>query len=261
MRSNLASRLLALVALVAILRLASDAAGGAAPALFAVVSVLAATSVTALAARRFAADDPPRRPWALRAAALALVLAARLADPLQTALAGPAGVRAAHVLLIAANALGAAAMLGFLGVIRAAGLTPRLRGPGGLALAAAALLALAAASSALAHLSADLQNPGAPAAWVHALAAAASTVADAIVFVAGAALLRALAPMRDGAAAWPYLLLAIDGACFLAIDLAAASAAPEHRGLIALLGALGGAAGLTAAVAQIAVLRRGLGPP
>lgn len=254
-KSDLAARLAAAFVGVALALAALAASPAEVAAVGRVVTVLVGIVVTAAAARAFAHDDPPRRPWSIRAAALVLLLAARLVDPLQAALLPGPRVRLAHVLIIVANALGAAAMVGFAAVIRASGLGTRERGAGDLALGAAALVAALVAARTLAGIQGPLLDTSDLASWVRALALTASTLADAIVFIVAAGLVRVLAPMRDGVVAWPYLLLAIDGACFLVLDLASTSEYPALVGLTEVVSVIGASAGIVAALAQIAIVR------
>lgn len=254
-KSDLAARLALAFVGVALALAALAASPAEVAAVGRVVTVGVGIVVTGAAARSFAPDDPPRRPWSVRAAALVVLLAARLVDPLQAALGAGPGVRVAHVLIIVANALGAAAMVGFAAVIRASGLASRERGPGDLLLVAAALLATLVAARTLAGIGDPLFQPDDLASWVRALAITASTLADAIVFIVAAGLVRALAPMRDGVVAWPYLLLSIDGACFLVLDLASTSDDPSLTGLTEVVSVVGASAGIVAALAQIAILR------
>lgn len=191
----------------------------------------------------FSAGDPPRRPWALRSAAVGLVFTAHALQRLAGA-SGPLDL----LLLIAANLLGAAAVLGFLQVLRRSGLAAPMTGPGA---ALVGLLALAAALV-VAAIAARI----APVADLRAAALLVSTFCDALVFVGSAALLRRIYALRGGLVARPYLLLALDGSCFLCADLGHAFGGVALAAALPLLGALGGAAGAAAGLAQAALLRR-----
>src|SRR5690606_30257530 len=114
-----------------------------------------------------------------------------------------------HGILIVANLLGAAAMLRFLHVVRSSGLTAPASGAARLILAA--LLVGAGAALAICVVGLVGGPLGSAATQLRALTLAISATADAIVFVVAARLVQALAPMRDGLAAQPYLLLAVDG--------------------------------------------------
>lgn len=197
-----------------------------------------------VAALSFAPGDPPRRPWLVRAVAVGLVLLAHLVQR-----AGLVGApRLDYVLLIVANLLGAAAVLGFLHNVRKSGLAAPLTGAEALAAGALACATLGVVAWILASLVPDS---------LRAAAVGVSTLADAVVFMGSALLLRFVLPMRGGLVAQPYLLLALDGLCFLLIDLAHALEHPALAPAIAPLGALGGAAGAAAGFAQAALVRRG----
>lgn len=212
-----------------------------------VVTVIASGAVVA----SFTAGDPPRRPWILRAVAIGLVVGAHLVDPLQ---AGD-GPRFAHAILIVANLVGAAAMLDFLRVVRMSGLAAPASGAARLILAT--VLASAGVTLALCVVGVAQGPLAVPAAQLRALTLAVSAAADAIVFVVAARLVQALLPMRDGYAAQPYLLLAIDGLFFLLIDVGHASGpSPAIAPLLPAVAAIGGAAGMTAALAQAWIVRR-----
>lgn len=226
--------LLALVLVLAGLRLAVD------PLAAEVVGAVAA----AFAATSFAPGDPPRRPWLLRTVALSLVVTAHALQRL-----GPVtAVRVDYLLLIVANIVGALALLDFLRIVRQSGLTvPLTRGERAIALALVGAI-LGVVVWILAALALDSLRD---------LAVAVSTICDAVVFIAAALLLRHVLPMRGGLLAQPYLLLAVDGLCFLALDLAHVLQ-PTPGPAVAPLGALGGAAGGAAGVVQTLLVRRGV---
>ncbi|MCB9704722.1 MAG: hypothetical protein H6711_22805 [Myxococcales bacterium] len=218
-----------------------------------------AVVVTAAAALSFSRGDPPRLPWLLRAGGIGLVLVAHLVDPLQpTSGDGP---RLAHLVIIAANVLGAAAMIRFYRVIRASELVARPGRRGRLFLAALALVAAAVVALCVAGLDPGSWPESPPRALGRALALLVSALADALVFVISARLVLSLLPMRDGVAVRPYLLLALDGLFFLAIDLAHAGRSgalgplSPPAALVPTLAAIGGAAGISAALAQLRILR------
>ncbi|WAS90299.1 hypothetical protein [Nannocystis punicea] len=225
-------RLLALVLVLAGLRLGVDP----------VAAELAGTLGAALAALRFSPGDPPRRPWLLRAVALSLVMSAHALQRL-----GLVGEhRLDYLLLIVANIVGALALLGFLRVIRQSGLTVPLRRSERVVAVLIACATLGVVAWILAAL------------VFHSLrdvAVAVSTLCDAVVFTTAALLLRHVLPMRGGLVAQPYFLLAVDGLCFLALDLAHALR-PIPGPVVAPLGALGGATGGAAGFAQAALVRR-----
>lgn len=229
-------RLLALVLVLAGLHLGVDALAAEVVGTFG--AVLAATS--------FGPGDPPRRPWLLRAVALGLVVTAHALQR-----QGLVTVhRLDYVLLIVANVLGALALLGFLRVLRRSGLTVPLR-PGERVVA---VLLACATLGVVAWILAALV--------LHSLrdvAVAVSTLCDAVVFTTAALLLRHVLPMRGGLVAQPYLLLAVDGLCFLALDLAHALQ-PVPGPVFAPLSALGHATGGAAGFAQAALMRRGARP-
>ncbi|MDC0723281.1 hypothetical protein [Nannocystis bainbridge] len=230
------SRLLVLVLVLAGLHLGVDP----------LAAEIVGTFGAVLAATRFSRGDPPRRPWLLRAVALGLVALAHALQRLDLV----AGHRLDYVLLIVANILGACALLGFLRVLRRSGLTIPLRRRERLVavvLAGAILVVVGRILAALALAS------------LRDLAVAVSTICDALVFAAAALLLRHVSPMRGGLVAQPYLLLAVDGLCFLALDLAHALQ-PTPEAALAPLSALGHAAGGAAGFAQAALVRRGARP-
>lgn len=196
-----------------------------------------------LAVWGFTAGDPPRRPWALRALAIGLVLVAHAIQRLGGSIEG------AYALLVVANLLGAAAIVGFVQVVRGSGLTVTLTRLGtavviGVGVAAAGVVGLVIVQLA-------------PQADAHALVIAVSTLCDAVVFIGAALLLRLMVPLRGGVVALPYSLLALDGVFYLIADLGHATAAPGLEAALPVLGAVGGAAGAAAALAQLALLRRG----
>lgn len=195
-----------------------------------------------LAALAFAPGDPPRRPWALRALAVGTILLAHALQRL--ALGAPA---LSYGLIIAANLVGAAAVLGFLRVVRASGLAPALTPRERLVAAALCGGALVVVAQTLAALPGD--------ASLRAVTVAVSALADALVFVTSALLLRVTLPLRGGLVAQPYLLLAVDGLFFLSADLALVAASDR---LAAHLSAAGGAAGAAAGFAQVLSVRRSL---
>lgn len=199
-----------------------------------------------LAAMSFSSGDPPRRPWLLRALGVGAIL---VAHALQRLGVGPSGLVAA--LVIAANLVGVAAVLGFLRVVRDSGLTlpltrrERLLG-----------LALSGATLALvAWIFVELVGVRDP---LRAAVVAVSTVGDAVVFVTSALLLRLVLALRGGLVAQPYFLLALDGLFFLLADLAAVVAFVGVAEAVPILGAVGGAAGAAAGFAQAALVRRSL---
>ncbi|PCC74406.1 hypothetical protein SAMN02745121_04505 [Nannocystis exedens] len=229
-------RLLALVLLLAGLHLGVDPL--AAEVLGTIGAVLAVT--------RFSPGDPPRRPWLLRAVALGLVVFAHVLQRLGLVTLH----RLDYVLLIVANILGALALLGFLRVLRQSGLTvPLRRGER----VVAVLLGCATLAVVVWILAALVLHS------LRDLAVAVSTICDAVVFTTAALLLRHVLPMRGGLVARPYFLLAVDGLCFLALDLAHALQ-PVPGPTVAPLSALGHAAGGAAGFAQAALVRRGAQP-
>lgn len=231
-------RLLALVLVLAGLRLAVDPL--AAELVGAVGAVLAGLS--------FSPGDPPRRPWLVRASALGLVI---VAHALQRLAPGD-GLRLDYLLLIVANIVGALALLGFLRIVRRSGLTVPLTAGERLSAVLLACATLAVVVWILGELAHDSLRD---------LAVAVSTLADAVVFTTAALLLRHVLPMRGGLVAQPYFLLAVDGLCFLALDLAHVLQHPALAPAVAPLGALGGAAGGAAGFAQAALVRRSGQPP
>lgn len=195
-----------------------------------------------LAALAFAPGDPPRRPWALRALAVGTIL---VAHALQRLALGSLALQ--YGLIIAANLVGVAAVLGFLRVVRASGLAPALTRRERLVAAALCGGALAVVAQTLAALPGGLSPRSA--------AVVVSAFADALVFVTSALLLRVTLPLRGGLVAQPYLLLAADGLFFLSADLALVAASDQ---LAAHLAAAGGAAGAAAGFAQANSVRRSL---
>ncbi|MDC0674960.1 hypothetical protein [Nannocystis radixulma] len=224
--------LLALVLVLAGLRLGVD------PLAAEIVGAIAA----ACAAMSFAAGDPPRRPWLLRTCALSLVVAAHALQRL--GLVGE--LRVDYLLLIIANIIGAFALIAFLRVVRQSGLTVPLTRSERLVAVVLACVVLGLVAWILAALAHDSLRD---------LAVAVSTICDAVVFTTAALLLHHVLPMRGGLLAQPYLLLAIDGLCFLALDLAHALQ-PAPGPAVAPLGALGGAAGGAAGIVQTVLVRR-----
>jgi hypothetical protein len=205
------------------------------------VAEAVALAASALAAWAFARGDPPRLPWALRTVAIGLVFAAHVIQRLDVG--GPAGL----VLLLVANPLGAAAMLGFLHVVRRSGLAAPMTRPAAVGLAALALAAAGVVAVILVHL--------APAPDLRAAAIVVSTLCDALGFVGAALLLRMVLPLRGGTIAQPYLLLALDGLCFLLADLGHALGGGVAAAL-PWFAAAGWSAGATAGLAQAELLRR-----
>lgn len=206
------------------------------------VDALAVVAALAAAAG-FSAGDPPRGPWLLRGVALALVLAAHAVQRL-----GVAGEpRFDYVLLIAANVLGTAAIVGFYRVVRGSGLAePPSRGE---------RLSFAVALGGVIGLVSWLL-PGSDGPPLRAAAIAVSMLADAAVFVVSLVLLRLVAPLRGGAVAGPYFLLVVDGLCYLLLDVVLALDDPAVSRAVAPLAALGAAAGTAAGLCQAALLRR-----
>jgi hypothetical protein len=196
-----------------------------------------------LAAWSFTAGDPPRRPWALRALAIGLVLVAHAIQRLGGAIEG------VYALLVVANLIGAAAIVGFVQVVRGSGLTVTLT-----RLRTAVVIGVGVAAASVVGL---VIGQVAPQADAHALVIAVSTLCDAVVFVGAALLLRLMVPLRGGVVAQPYSLLALDGVFYLIADLGHAAASPGLVAALPVLGAVGGAGGATAALAQVALLRRG----
>jgi len=206
------------------------------------IAELLAVIAASLAAASFTVGDPPRRPWTLRALALALVLVAHSLMRLS-----PAAPQLGLALLVLANLLGAAAIVGFIQLVRRSGLTAPLTTLGaavlgGLAIAAAGALALVLVQVA-------------PQADAKAVVIAVSTACDAVVFVGAALLLRLVLPLRGGLVAQPYALLVLDGLCYLVADLGLAVTSPALVAAIPYVSAIGGAAGASAGLAQAALLR------
>lgn len=197
------------------------------------------------AAFSFGASDPPRAPWLLRVVGVGLVLVAHV---LQRVGVAPA-LRPDVALLVLANLLGAAAIVGFVRVVRGSGLgAPPGRVGAAVVAGLAAIVALAAAAV-LARLVAAAPD--------RAVVLAVSTVCDGVVFVGSALLLRLVLPLRGGLVAVPFFLLAADGLCYFLADLGHALDSPILARALPWFEAIGGAAGATAGVAQAALLRRG----
>lgn len=200
-----------------------------------------------LAATSFAAGDPPRRPWAIRALALVLVLVAHVIQRV----GWTDGLRVDFVLLIAANLLGLLALLGFLQNVRRSGLAGSLSPPELALVGAAFVAALGLVASQLgAREVVGLRD----------VTIAVSMLGDASVFLLALLLLRLVLPMRGGLVAQPYLLLVVDGLLYLVVDIALATDHPALVGATGPLAALAGAAGASAGFAQRALLRRPPGP-
>jgi hypothetical protein len=199
----------------------------------------------AVAAWSFGPDDPPRRPWLLRVVGVGLVL---VAHALQRAGLAPA-LRPDVALLVIANILGAAAVAGFVRVVRGSGLGAPPGRAGTAVVAALAGIVAAAAAGVLVRLIAAAPD--------RAVVLAVSTVCDGVVFVGSALLLRLVLPLRGGLVAVPFLLLAADGLCYFLADLGHALGSPSLARALPWFEAIGGAAGATAGVAQAILLRRG----
>jgi hypothetical protein len=207
------------------------------------VDPLVAGVAALAAAASFAAGDPPRRPWLLRGVALALVF---VAHSLQRA--GLAGEpRLDYVLLIVANLLGVAAMVGFFRVVRSSGVAePASRGERLLVAAA-----LAGVGGLVVWLLTAIDGP-----WLRVATVGVSTLADATTFMVSLVLLRMVAPLRGGTVAQPYFMLVLDGLCYLLIDVARAQGDEGLSRAVAPLGAFAAAAGTAAGFCQAAVVRR-----
>lgn len=196
-----------------------------------------------LAAASFAACDPPRLPWGLRALGVALVLVAHV---IQRA-GWTDGLRVDLLLLIAANLLGVLAMLGFLRNVRRSGLAESLtRSAIALVVAGFVAVLVLVASQLGAREIVGLRD----------VTLAVSMFADASVFLLALLLLRLVLPMRGGLVAQPYLLLVVDGLLYLVVDIALATDLPALVGASGVLAALAGAAGAAAGLAQRALVRR-----
>lgn len=198
----------------------------------------------AAAAWSFGPEDRPRRPWMLRVVGVGLVL---VAHALQRAGTAPA-LRPDVALLVVANLLGAAAVVGFVRVVRGSGLGAPTGRAGGVVVAGLAGIVAAAAAGVLARLVAAAPD--------RAVVLAVSTVCDGVVFVGSALLLRLVLPLRGGLVAVPFFLLAADGLCYFLADLGHALGSPPLTRALPWFEAIGGAAGATAGVAQASLLRR-----
>lgn len=196
------------------------------------------------AAVSFAASDPPRRPWLLRGAALGLVFSAHAVQRL-----GIAGEpRLGHAMLIVANLLGVAAMIGFFDVVRRSGIAePASRGERTLI-----AVALAGVGGLAVWLLTALTGP-----WLYVATIAVSTLADATTFMVSLVLLRMVAPLRGGAVALPYFMLVLDGLCYLLVDVATALGDAGLLQAAGPLAAFAAAAGTAAGFCQAAIVRRG----
>jgi len=168
---------------------------------------------------QFSAGDPPRRPWALLAVALALVPVIRLVSHLGVTLGD---IKLAHLLLIGGNIVMAASVIGFARVLGSSELLSerteedRLR-----ATAFVGLLALSALAV-IGYNTFELAGRGLPAgagAWVAAIATTLSTLSDALVAAGGLYLVWLLRPLIGGSLARPYLLLAVGAGAFLVVDI------------------------------------------
>lgn len=208
----------------------------------AVVDALACVAALT-AATSFAAADPPRRPWLLRAVALGLVFLAHAV--LRLGIAGEP--RLDHLMLITANLLGVTAMIGFFEVVRSSGLAEPLS-PGERRLIG---VALAGVGGLVVWLLTALSGP-----WLYVATVAISTLADATTFMVSLVLLRMVAPLRGGAVALPYFMLVLDGLCYLLVDVAIALGDEGLSQAAVPLGAFGAAAGTAAGFCQAAIVRR-----
>lgn len=182
------------------------------------VEVLTA-AVTVAVALSFSAGDPPRRPWAVLAVAMAILPAVRLLSYFEVKLAD---VVAAHALLILGNIAMVTAVIGFGRVLGSSELLSdrtaedRVRAKTIVTLLAAGALAM------LAFPTLELALRGVPAtlgAWVAASATIVSTLCDALVFAGGMYLVWLVRPLLGGSLARPYLLIAIGGGAFLVVDM------------------------------------------
>ncbi len=175
--------------------------------------------VTAAVVLQFSPGDPPRRPWVLLAAAMALIPIIRLLSHLGLALGD---VAASHVLLILGNVVMAASILDFGHVLGSSELLgDRTREDRVRATAFIAALALGALAP-IVYNTWGLAVRGPPTtlgAWFAAAASGVSTLCDALVFAGGLYLLWLVRPLMGGSLARPYLLIAVGAGAFLVVDM------------------------------------------
>lgn len=175
--------------------------------------------VVVMVALRFAAGDPPRRPWGLLGVAMALAPVVRLVSHLGLALGD---IKLAHLLLIGGNIFMASSVIGFGRVLGSSELlSERTAEDRVRATAFIGLLALIALAV-IGYNTFELAERGLPVgagAWVAVIATTVSTLSDALVCAGGLYLLWLLRPLIGGSLARPYLLLAVGAGAFLAVDI------------------------------------------
>jgi hypothetical protein len=225
------------------------------------VEVAAAVLCGAVVAS-FSRDDPPRRPWLLVTIALALVPGIRLASAYGW---GVGGLSLQNLLLILGNLVFAAVMPVFARVLGSSDLLSERTGE---ARNRALLTISAIAACGLAFVFynfGQLVGHGAPTSvdeWAKAIASAASTLSDAIIFAGGLYLVWLLRPMVGGSLARPYSLMALGGAAFLVLDVVLVSAGLTAQTQLKdeipkLVGTLAFSCFAAAALVQLALLRAG----
>lgn len=176
-------------------------------------------AVVVMVALQFSADDPPRRPWGLLGVAMALVPVIRLVSYLGLAVGD---IKLAHLLLIGGNIIMAASVIGFGRVLGSSELLSERTAEDRLRATAFVGLLAVSALAVIGFNTFELAERGLPegaGAWVAALATAASTFSDALVFAGGLYLLWLLRPLIGGSLARPYLLIAVGAGAFLVVDM------------------------------------------
>jgi hypothetical protein len=174
------------------------------------------------AARSFRAGDPPRGPWTVLAFAVGLIA---LGHATWGVFPFPTAIFVRHAFVLAHNLTMVVAVIWFVRVVRQSGLpgeaTPRAKIVVAALTVGACVVGLWSGTlvvqSLLGKLEvAEFQD------WSVTVVNSVGSISDVIVFVAAVHLARMVLPMRGGALAQPYLLLALGQATVLIMDLAVA---------------------------------------